>query len=151
MIEESTGLRATDLIGTWALRTWESVDEEGAIVLPFGPDPIGYVVYTADGHMITAISESGRIPIGGDPFAGPSEGRLAAFASFIAYAGTFRVEGEDVIHSVEMSLLPDWVGGEQLRHVKLSPNRSRLTLSTEPLTTAGRIGRHRLTWERVEA
>jgi hypothetical protein len=121
------------------------------MVQPFGEEPLGYVVYTADGRMITTISMAGRAAIGGDVLAGPAEARVAAFASFIAYSGTFRVEDNDVIHRVEISLFPDWVGGEQRRHVELSEDRNRLTLSTDPMPSAGRVGRHHLSWERIEA
>jgi len=144
-------LVAGDLVGTWRLRSWESREEDGSMLRPFGEEPVGYVVYTADGRMITTISKTGRAAIGGDVLGGPAEARAAAFASFISYSGTFRVEGNDVIHSVEISLFPDWVGGEQRRHVQLSEDRNRLTLSTDPMPSAGRVSRHHLSWDRIEA
>jgi hypothetical protein len=69
-------------------------------------------------------------------------------ASFVAYSGTFLVEGQDVIHAVEMSLEPRWVGTKQRRHVELAEDGRGLVLSTDPLLVNGRFGRHRLTWER---
>jgi hypothetical protein len=115
-----------------------------------GAAPLGYVVYTADGRMITTISAADRPPIGGDVLSGPTEGRLAAFASFLAYSGRFRVDAGQVVHEVEMSQFPDWVGSEQRRHVELSADGRSLTLSTDPVAAAGRVGRHILRWERVE-
>ena len=81
--------------------------------------------------MLTTISGVDRAPIGGDLLSGPDAGRLEAFASFVAYSGTFRVEGTSVVHTVEMSLFPDWVGSEQRRSVELSADGQRLTLSTQ--------------------
>jgi len=137
------------LAGTWRLLHWDAELEDGSISWPFGERAQGYVVYTADGRMITTISRAGRTPIGGDILAAPAEARAEAFGSFLAYAGTFRVEGGDVVHHVEMSLFPDWVGTEQRRHVGLSDDGSVLTLSTDPIPSAGRTARHRLRWERL--
>jgi hypothetical protein len=145
----SDELRATDLIGTWRLRSWVSRAQDGSLVEPFGPAPLGYVVYTAEGRMITTISPpdgSHRRAVLEDA---PTEAPSAALDSFIAYSGAFRVAAGDVIHSVEMSLKPDWVGSEQLRHVELSAERDRLILSSDPIEAGGRLGRHVLTWERV--
>ena len=141
-------IRAADLVGTWSLRRWEALAEDGTVRTPFGEAPLGYVVYTVDGRMITTISRADRAPIGGDLLAGPEAGRLDAFASFIAYSGTFKVAGDTVTHRVEMSLFPDWVGSIQRRSVELSSDGQRLTLSTTQLA-GGRTDRHVLTWERV--
>jgi len=124
---------------------------DGAVSRPFGDDPIGYVVYTADGHMLTTISEAGRVPIGGDLLSAPAEARSEAFGTFVAYSGTFRVQDHDVIHGVEMSLFPDWVGTEQRRHVKLSQDGGYLTLSTDLTSASGRVVRHHLHWTRFDA
>jgi len=149
--QQQENLAADDLVGTWRLERWETEQVDGAVSRPFGDDPIGYVVYTADGHMITTISQSGRVPIGGDLLSAPAEARSEAFGTFVAYSGTFRVQDHDVIHVVEMSLFPDWVGTEQRRHVKLSPDGSRLALSTDPISASGRVVRQHLSWKRAGA
>lgn len=142
-------LEAEDLVGTWKLLTWQSVASDGSTTEPFGPAPLGYVVYTADSRMITTISAPDRPPIGGDLLAGPETGRLQAFATFLAYSGSFRVERGEVVHRVEMSLFPDWIETDQRRSAALSPDGQTLTLSTRPLAAGGRTGRHVLTWQRV--
>ena len=142
-------LSREDLVGTWRLLSWRSVAEDGSAREPFGPAPLGYVVYTADGRMLTTISQPDRPAIGGDLLSGPEAGRLDAFASFIAYAGTFEVEGDDVVHRVEMSLFPDWVGSGQRRTVELSADSRTLTLSSPRLRASGRADRQVLIWERL--
>jgi hypothetical protein len=99
--------------------------------------------------MITTISVAGRPPIGGDLFSAPPQAQADAFATFMAYSGRFRVEGGDVVHTVELSMYPDWVGTEQRRHVRLDDDRLGLNLSTDPLPAGGTTMRHRLDWERV--
>jgi hypothetical protein len=146
---DSAGLSAADLIGVWHLRSWVSEAADG-IQLPMGEDPEGVVVYTADGTMITTIGRAGRTPIdGGDIAGGPEDQRLEAMSSFIAYSGTFRIEGGDVLHSVTMSLFPNWIGTTQRRHVALSAGGRRLTLSADPFLLRGRLSSQALVWERV--
>lgn len=142
-------LTAADLVGTWRLRSWVSTGEDGD-QHPMGDPPEGVLVYTPDGTMITTIGRAGRTPIdGGDMLGGPDEQRIAAFTSFVAYSGTFRVEGGDVIHDVTMSMFPNWVGTRQRRHVSLSADGSELELSADPFVLRGRLSVQRLRWERV--
>ena len=143
-------LRAADLVGTWQLRTWVAEGDDGSIIEPMGARPEGVLVYTSDGTMITTMGEPGRAPIdGGDMLAGPPEQRLVALTSFIAYSGSFRVEGADVLHDVTMSLFPNWIGTQQRRHVLLRRDGRELTLSADPFVLRGRRSSQRLTWERT--
>ena len=52
-----------------------------------------------------------------------------------------------VIHHVEISLVPNWVGRPQRRTVALDGDRLRLT--APPLEVAGRTTIPRLTWRRA--
>ena len=142
-------LATADLAGTWLLRHWDLLLEDGQKVEPFGPHPQGIVVYTAEGRMLTTIGARDREACEADLISGTDAARRSAVATFVAYAGTFRIEGRDVVHVVEMSLEPRWVGTEQRRHVQLSADGLELTLSTDALLVAGRLGRHQLIWERA--
>jgi len=145
----SGGLIAADLVGTWRLLTWTSEGEDG-VQTPMGERPDGIVVYTADGTMITTIGRADRPSIEGvDMPSSPVDQQLDAVATFIAYSGTFRVEGDDVVHDVAMSLYPNWVGSSKRRHVMLSADGNELTLSADPFFVRGRLGTQVLTWERV--
>ena len=144
-----TELTAADLIGTWLLRRWQLTLDDGTVEEPFGQVPQGLVVYTVDGRMITTIGQRDRPAAAKDLSTADDAARLAAIRTFIAYSGPFAIEGDDVVHSVEMSLDPAWIGTQQRRHVELSDEGRTLTLSTDPLLVVGRRGRHRLTWERV--
>jgi Lipocalin-like domain len=52
-----------------------------------------------------------------------------------------------VIHHVELSVFPNWVGVDQERLV--ATNGNRLMLSTRPLLLEGRQQTAHLVWERV--
>jgi hypothetical protein len=99
--------------------------------------------------MVTTIGRRDRRVAGSDLALADDAARLAAIRTFVAYSGPFVIDGRDVIHTVEMSLEPAWVGTRQRRHVELSDDRRTLILSTDPLLVVGRRGRQRLTWERV--
>jgi hypothetical protein len=66
----------------------------------------------------------------------------------VAYAGRYSFHGDRVIHHVELSLFPNWVGTDQQRSVELSGDR--LILSASPLLLAGTQQVPRLVWERVD-
>jgi len=137
------------LVGTWRLRTWTSEGDDG-ILHPMGEAPEGILVYTPDGTMITTIGAAGRPPIdGGDLLAGPVDQRLEALETFIAYSGTFHVEGGDILHEVTMSLFPNWIGTTQRRHVTLSEDGRDLLLAADPFVLRGRLSTQRLLWRRV--
>jgi len=52
----------------------------------------------------------------------------------VAYAGRYTFHGNRIIHHVELSLFPSWVGTDQERSVELAEDR--LTISASPLLLA---------------
>ena len=142
--------RSSPLTGDWRLSDWSSVADDGGVVQPLGPTPMGILVYSSDGTMITTIAPAERPHLSsGDPLrGGPDDERRRSAETFIAYSGRYAYDGVDVVHMVEMSLYPNWVGTRQVRHVRLSDDGSTLELSTDPMTLDGRRATQRLTWLR---
>lgn len=141
---------ASRLVGDWQLERWESVGDDGSVEWPMGQATDGILVYSPDGTMITTIAPAGRPRLSStDPLrGGPDDERRGAAETFIAYAGRFHVEGQQVVHDVAMSLYPNWVGTRQARHVRLAEEDQLLELSTDPFTLGGRRASQRLTWRR---
>lgn len=139
-----------DLVGTWRLAEWAFLLEGDRPRHPFGTDATGLLTYTADGHMSATLMRRGRALLGTRTLAGaPEAARAEAAAGYVAYGGRFRVEGDEVVHTVEVSLLPDWIGQEQRRRLVLA--EGRLTLTTpEETTSSGRRGHNRLVWTRTD-
>jgi ribosomal protein S18 acetylase RimI-like enzyme len=142
-------LAITDLVGTWHLRRWEAVGDHDNVSHPFGERVEGILVYTASGTMITAIGPADRPRLASpDPLRGGSEAeRVRTAETFIAYAGSYAIEDGDVVHTVSLSLYPNWVGTRQRRHAAM-PDERTLVLSTDPVLIDGRSAVNRLTWER---
>jgi hypothetical protein len=140
------------LVGGWRLRTWVSIADDGSEALPMGEMPQGLVVYSADGTMIGIMGPGDRPPFETDDVTGGTiEERARAFATFIAYGGSYEVDGDTITHRVETSLFPNWIGTTQRRRWRLDETGCRLTITSPPLVLGGATRIQRLTWERARA
>jgi len=138
-----------DLVGAWRLVRFTVDAPHRAPRHPFGPDARGLLVYTADGHVSAVLSRAARPPLGGDlerAHRAGGDAKIAAFDGYLSYAGRWRLDGDRVVHSVELALVPDVVGAEQVRRARLDGDRLRLEYQR-----TGRDGRprtFRLEWTR---
>jgi hypothetical protein len=136
------------LIGTWRLISWENRDADGQVSYPLGRDAAGYIMYNPDGYMFVAIMRPERPKFAaGDLLSGTVEERSQAAATYVSYCGRYEFRGETVIHQVELSLFPNWVGVEQERLVEVRGDR--MTLSTRPMLFGGMQRSAHLIWERA--
>ena len=139
------------LVGTWKLVSATETTEKGESRDAFGRNPTGFLTYTNDDRMIGMISHGERKPLSVPDYvnAPPAE-RAEAFATFLAYAGTYRLEGNRVIHHVEAAWLENSVGSEQVRNI-VKLDGDQLILRTPPLLEGGRMVIFELTWQRLKA
>lgn len=140
-----------DLVGGWQLQSWTiGYSHREDLSYPFGEDPEGLLIYSADGWMSAAISRRNRprFPDQQSPRKVSMELQAQAYSAYFHYAGRFEVNGGDVIHHVTLSLNPDFPGTEQLRHVELDGD----TLVLSGKDQMGEHTRfHALVWHRVPA
>jgi hypothetical protein len=144
-------LEKTDLLGTWQLESWSIGHEDrDEVTYPFGEDPIGLLLYTADDWMSVSISRRERGDLPDDvPFRSIDPEHLAAaYRDYFHYAGRFRIHGDDVTHYVTQSLNPNFIGSEQLRHVELDGRTLVLSGRDE---IAGKPRFHHLVWHKLGA
>jgi hypothetical protein len=141
-------MRANPLLGTWRLVSFEVRDEEGRVVHPFGRDAVGLFAYTADGYMAVQFGRADRrrLAMGDWVAAAPNE-IAAAARDYIAYCGTYEYRDGEVVHRVELSLLPNLIGGVLVRRVAFAGDR--VTLSTPPTPFGGRQQIGTVVWERA--
>ena len=143
-------MRAAELVGAWRLLDFRVEFEDGrAPVHPFGANAVGALVYSEDGAVSAILSRADRAPLGRgletSALVEP-EGKAEAFDGVLAYAGSWRLEGCEVVHHVEIAQLPDAVGQRLRRTVSLE--EGRLELSYTRRTSRGSLRVHRLLWER---
>lgn len=137
-------------VGSWRLRRWVSLADDGSQSLPMGEAPEGLLVYSDDGTMVGIMGPAARPRFASDDVTGGTdEERARAFATFIAYGGRYQVEGDTVRHDVETSLFPNWIGTVQQRRWELDDDGRLLTLTSPPLALGGTVRVQRLTWERA--
>ena len=108
-----------DLTGRWELVTFAQNYDDGRQVLPMGDAPQGIIQYTADGFMSCMICRPNRanFTTGGQWNASDAE-KAGAYNSMMSYAGRYSVADNTVTHFVDLSLFPNWIGGQQQRVFK---------------------------------
>jgi lipocalin-like protein len=141
-------MTSNPLVGTWRLISWENRDLDGTISYPLGKDAVGYIMYNQDGYMFVAIMRSDHVRFAaGDLLSWSLEEKAQAADTYVSYCGRYEFRGDTVIHHVELSLFPNWVGVEQERLVEIKEDQ--LTVSTRPILFGGAQRTAHLIWERV--
>jgi hypothetical protein len=109
---------------------------------------VGYISYTQDGYVFVAMMRHDRMQFtAGDLLRASAEEKARAAETYMTYCGRYELRGDTVVHQVELSLFPNWVGVDQERLVEIAGNR--LTVSTRPMLLGGIQRSGHLVWERV--
>jgi len=123
------------LLGTWRLVSNHQVDVNGKLVEPFGDDPLGYLVYTPDGHVLVQMASRERPQLfGTSANAGNRPVLLETTEAntplgLTGYCGTFEVRDGQAIHHMEFGVLPRNNGHVETRLVVLDGDRLSLRTS----------------------
>ncbi|MCA9670529.1 MAG: lipocalin-like domain-containing protein [Myxococcales bacterium] len=142
------------LVGSWQLVEWTSVLDDGAPLSPFGFDAVGRLTYTEDGRVWAALMRRKRPEADATTLAATSpELRAEIAAGYVSYSGTWRLEHDEdgaatVVHAVDMSLFPNWVGHELRRSVELSGGDLILRTRAQATRTDRRVA-NTLRWSRL--
>jgi Lipocalin-like domain len=151
MTATATNDLRTNLIGAWALQSYAARSIDGSeLIYPLGVDAQGIIMYTRDGYMSAQLMRSGRPLFSGDDLHLAADDELAAAASgYLTYAGPYSVVGDGLIaHHVEISLLPNFIGGTQYRTARLQGSVLELS-PPEPILIGGQRRNARLVWRRA--
>jgi hypothetical protein len=137
------------LIGTWKLVS--AVSEElatGQKTNIYKGTPIGFITYGTDGRVMTIVVDSARKkPTGAVATATEAE---ALFRSMAAYAGTYTIEGNQVIHRPDVSWNETWTSTDQVREYKFDGERLILATSPSPDAFTGKMSVRTLVWEKIK-
>jgi hypothetical protein len=115
-----------DLVGTWKFIDFRLIDAGGTVTRPWGDDHDGQIVYAPDGFMAVIIRRPG---------------------STLGYCGPFTIEGDAVVHHIQLATDAKLVGTAQRRLVQLEGRR--VTLTSEESLFGGAGTRANLVWERA--
>ncbi len=136
------------LIGTWTMVS--AVREEipsGELSDLFGPDPHGFITYTADGRMMAIITRRDRTPPAGSQ-ATPAEAE-ALFRSMLSYAGPYTFDGQEVTHHVDISWNERFTGGDQKRFVTFEGDLLKLSTPQSHDPIDGKMSVRTMTWKKI--
>jgi hypothetical protein len=137
------------LVGTWKLTSFvREVTATGERYNQLGEHPEGYLGYAPDGRMYAILVAGERVKP--HEQAPTDEEALKLYRSMIAYAGSYTVEGNRVIHHVDISWNGARAGGDQVRF--FTREGDTLTIKTEPNKSPidGREGVGILVWQKVK-
>jgi hypothetical protein len=136
------------LIGTWRLVSYEQRGSDDRVSFPLGRQPLGYLVYAADGYMSVQMMARQRPGLpGGDVGAGSTEDKAAALDTYRAYCGPYEIAGDRVIHHVQISSWPNRAGTDLVRLMTFV--EGRLHLRTAPFNAGGVTQTAELVWVRA--
>ena len=134
------------LVGTWRLVTYDRQLPNGDVFYPLGKDAKGRLTYDSQGRMTAQLMQPGRPQFSRPQSRDGSEEQIVkAYRGYLAYYGTYTVQEKDgyILHKVEASLYPNWVGVDQKRFFRFEGERLVLEADAQAL------GRSRLVWEKL--
>jgi hypothetical protein len=108
------------LPGTWTLLLVDTVNADDTHAPAFGPNPMGTLILTPDGHYSLQIMRVSRPAFASkNRLTGTAEENKAAVAGTIAHFGTYTVDeaGKSIAFHIEASSYPNWGGTKQKRLV----------------------------------
>ena len=133
------------VVGTWKLVSFVNEFQDGSESrAAYGNRPTGYIIFTADGRMMSVVEAEGRKPPDND------EQRASAFRTIIAYTGMYRLDGDKFTTKVDVSWNPAWVGTEQVRDYRLQGNQLTVVSPWVMSPNLGKMTRATVTWERSQ-
>lgn len=128
----------SDLVGTWRLVGAVARDPEGRpLPLPYGPQAIGRIVFTADQRMMAALSD------------GRADLPAGARREYGGYCGNYTFDGTTLTTNVDAAPNLALVGTVQTRGVRFEGDR--MVLRPPPRDIDGVMHHRELTWGRISA
>lgn len=149
----NTGI-TSKFIGTWRLMSVEARRPNGEVApLParYGTKPVGYLMYDNTGHVAVQIMRPDRPKFAvNDIDKGTADELKAAWDGYSAYLGTYEINEAEgfVVHHVEISAFPNYVGSDQKRFYELSGDT--LVLKPPQRQVGNEQLNMRITWQRVK-
>jgi Lipocalin-like domain len=95
------------IVGTWKLvRASAHAAAGNPLSFPDGPNPMGRLIFSADGRMMSVVCDGPRDLPGGSERA------------YSSYCGNYTFAGERLVTRVDAASDPSRIGGDQVRGVR---------------------------------
>jgi Lipocalin-like domain len=125
------------IVGTWRLAMTRAHDDAGKPMhAPYGPHPMGVVMFSADGRMVAVLCDARpRLPAG------------EADREYSSYCGNYTFDGSTLVTRVDAASDVSRLGGEQVRRVRFEGDR--LVLMPPPRPWRGVMQHREMFFERI--
>jgi hypothetical protein len=112
------------VVGTWTLVS-AVIERDGRNIQPFGSNPLGYMMFSADGHFSVNFVRADRPAFASNNReTGTQEENKAAVQGNISAFGTYKLDPDgSLIFQIIGSNFPNWNGTTQKRLVEISGNQ----------------------------
>jgi len=125
------------IVGTWRLVLTRARNETGeAMHPPYGPSPMGVVVFSADRRMISVLCDPRPVLPADEP------------REYMSYCGAYTFDGTTLTTRVDAASDLSRIGGDQVRQVRF--DGARLVLVPPPRPWRGMTQHRELHWEKVD-
>jgi hypothetical protein len=128
-IDIDTPTFASRLVGVWTLVSYTGERPGSENIHPFGPQPQGFLIYTANGFVSAQLMKPGRSDFHSpDWHHGTPQEYQESGSGYIAYCGRYEVDEEKatVTHIPSVALLPNLIHRPQRRLIHLDGDRLTL-------------------------
>lgn len=140
---------ATAIVGVWKVVSIETKEvASGRVTRPLGDQLTGTFVFTRGGRFSGMVFRADRAPPASANATEPE--RVALFNSLVAYNGSYRIDGDKLVMTIESSHIQSWNGTNRVLTIDI--NGTRLTGRSAPLKAAstGLEVVAENVWERLE-
>ena len=138
----------TQLIAHWKLVSFTEQKPGGEWADALGARAHGSISYSDSGHMQVLIGSPQRPRFRGEWSAIPDADKARCLDLMVAYAGSFSLQDDRVIHHVTTCWIPNWEGRDLVRQASF-PAPGQLLLRTVD-AAGGRQGpKQAVLWERT--
>jgi hypothetical protein len=127
----------TSIVGTWRLAMTRAHDDAGKPMHPpYGPVPMGVVVFSADGRMVAVLCDA-------RPHLPDGEGDR----EYSSYCGNYTFDGTTLVTRVDAAADHSRLRGDQVRRVRFEGER--LVLMPPPRPWRGVMQHREMFFERI--
>lgn len=132
-------IASEQIVGYWNIVSWKQSYDDGREAYPLGQELCGFIHYDANGRMVCMMNAADRpaFVTGGQWNADDAE-KARAYNSALFYSGVWHLDGDTVIHAVDTSLFPNWVGTQQKRAARIDGDSLYLSARIEEGTSQAR-------------
>ncbi len=134
------------ILGSWRLVSFEYKAEDELLFYPYGKEPNGVIYFAQEGFMATIISRKDRplLSAADDFIKLTNNEKIRLSKGFIAYSGRYEVITDKIVHYIDVSFFPNWIGTTSEFFYTLK--NGHLILSTPLTYLRGREFIGYLTW-----